>query len=116
MIPAYGRMALISLLCKGYGSHYILAVIRTFIMHATINLAPKLALQPRTLCSFAVNGVMQYYNNRGSQVYSVTLDASKAFDRVECGRLFSRLMKEGLYPLLVRFLVNVNTDQVVRVK
>ncbi len=59
-----------------------------------------------TQCSFAVNEVIKYYNHRGSQVYSIMLDASKAFDRVEYGRLFSRLMKKvGLCPLLVRFLV-----------
>ncbi len=82
-------------------------------MHVKISWTSNLALQQLD----AVNEVIKYYNNRlRLQVCSVMLDARKAFDHVEYASVFSRLMKKGLCPLLVRFLVNVYTDQVVRVK
>ncbi len=50
--------------------------------------------------SFAVSDVIKYYNNRGSQVYPVMLDASEAFGRVEYGRLFCRLGRKVCVPYL----------------
>ena len=39
-------------------------------------------------CSFVVNETIQYYINNGSNVYSMLLDASRAFYRVHYIKLF----------------------------
>ena len=44
-------------------------------------------------CTNVLDEVTNYYNQRGSDVFVVSLDASKAFDRVK------------LYPLVIRFLI-----------
>ena len=44
------------------------------------------------------------------------LDASKAFDRVAYVKLFRKLIKRGLNPYIVRFLLNMYTQQTIRVK
>ena len=49
-----------------------------------------------TQCTFVVNEVINYYTNNKSNVYSLFLDASKAFDRVNYVKLFNLLL-EGKY-------------------
>jgi hypothetical protein len=38
--------------------------------------------------------IVNYYNERGSYVYIASLDAAKAFDRVNHFKLFSALLKK----------------------
>jgi hypothetical protein len=45
---------------------------------------------------FALRQAIEYFNNRGSNVYMASLDASKAFDRVNHFKLFSTLILKGL--------------------
>ena len=44
------------------------------------------------------------------------LDASKAFDLVDHGKLFSKLLQKGLPPLIVLFLVNWYSLQRLKVR
>ena len=44
------------------------------------------------------------------------LDASKAFDRVVYVKLFRKLIKRGLNPYIIRFLLNMYTQQFIKVK
>ena len=44
-----------------------------------------------TACSFAMQEVIAYYNENNSSVYSVLLDATKAYDRLEFCKLFQIL-------------------------
>lgn len=67
------------------------------------------------LCNNVVRETLHYYANHGSDVYSVLLDASKAFDRVEYVKLFRLLIKKGMCPIIVRFLINLYTKQSVRI-
>jgi len=46
---------------------------------------------------------------------TVFLDASKAFDHVECGELFQLLLDKFLPPHIIRLLLNMYTNQQVRV-
>ena len=46
----------------------------------------------------------------------MSLDYSKAFDRVNYVELFSLLLDKGLYPLVTRFRITLYTSQKVRVK
>ena len=41
-----------------------------------------------SLCSFLVAETIQYYRSRGSNVYMLSLDATKAYDRVQYTKLF----------------------------
>ena len=56
-----------------------------------------------TGCTFILRETAQYYNNRGSNLYCLLLDASQAFDRVHYIKLF-KLCKMGLCFVSARFL------------
>jgi hypothetical protein len=69
-----------------------------------------------TLCTSVVKETIRYYLNRGSNVYAMLLDASKAFDKVEYIKLFNLLIEKGLCPLVARFMAVLYTNQTIRVK
>ena len=49
---------------------------------------------------------VNYFVKCGSNVYGCFLDASKAFDKVHYGKLFSLLMSKGLPNVVVRFILD----------
>ena len=58
-----------------------------------------------TLCSFLVVETIQYYNNNGTNVFALLMDATKAFDRVKYSKLFSILKSRKVCPLIMRMLL-----------
>ena len=46
----------------------------------------------------------------------MALDASKAFDRVSFSQLFECLVKRNMNPLIIRLLINMYTNQLIRVR
>lgn len=62
-------------------------------------------------CTFVMTEVIHYYNSTGTDVYSVLLDASQAFDRVQYVKLFKLLLQKGICPLYARFLICMYTKQ-----
>ena len=60
-----------------------------------------------SMCSFLVAETIQYYRLRGSNVYMVSLDATKAFDRVQYSKLFNILIEKEICPLVIRLILNV---------
>ena len=60
-----------------------------------------------SLCSFLVAETIQYYRSRGSNVYMLSLDATKAYDRVQYTKLFKLLIDKEICPLLIRFIMNI---------
>ena len=68
-----------------------------------------------TLCTFSVNEIISYYVSQKSTVYSVMLDASKAFDRVNYCKLFRKLINRKMCPLFIRLLIHMYTNQKLNV-
>ena len=57
-----------------------------------------------TLCSVMMTEICRIFNSQGSKVFSVLLDATKAFDRLEFSTLFNILLDRGMNPFYVRCL------------
>ena len=68
------------------------------------------------LCSKSVNETVNYYINSSGKVYVCTLDASKAFDRVNLLTLFKNLFKRNMCLLILRFLIHSYCNQKMRIK
>ena len=64
-----------------------------------------------TMCTFAMNEVISYYRHKNSNVYVLMLDATKAFDRVDYGKLFQKLLDRNICPLVLRLLIFMYTNQ-----
>ena len=60
--------------------------------------------------------VVSHYINSGSKDLACFLDASKAFDRVDHSILFEILLKRGLPPPILRFLLFWYKNQQMKVQ
>ena len=60
--------------------------------------------------------VISHYNSNDNKVFTVLLDASKAFDRVNYIKLFEKLLKREMCPLVMRLLLQTYLDQQLSVK
>ena len=71
-----------------------------------------------TQCAFALSEVISYYNFNRSNVYTVFLDATKAFefDRVNIGKLFRILIDTNISMIVLRLLLNMYEKQKLQVK
>ena len=69
-----------------------------------------------TQCTFVLNETISYFNSKGSNVYVTLLDASKAFDRVNYCKLFSKLLSRNLSPVVLRLLLYMYTNQSLKVR
>ena len=49
---------------------------------------------------------MQFFNNRSSSIYIASLDASKAFDRVNHFRLFSTFINKKFPIVFIKVIIN----------
>ena len=68
------------------------------------------------MCSMTAQEVISHYNSNNSKVFTVLLDASKAFDRVNYIKLFEKLLKREMCPLVMRLLLQTYLDQKLCVK
>jgi len=64
-----------------------------------------------SMCSAMYREIVHHFRCRGSRVYSVLLDASKAFDKVHYGKLFNLLLDRGIPSAVVRILLDSYTRQ-----
>ena len=68
------------------------------------------------LCIFALKEILDKYNRQNSTMFICFIDASKAFDRVNHGKLFLKLSKSGVPGFLIRILVYWYSHQAMRVR
>ena len=57
------------------------------------------------MCTGLIKNVVAQYTHRETNVFGYFLDASKAFDLVDHGIIFHKLLDRGLPTTLVRFLL-----------
>ena len=57
-----------------------------------------------------------YYNDNNTDCYLLLLDTSKAFDRVEYVKLFTKLRDRKICPIVLRLLMNMYINQQIQVK
>ena len=69
-----------------------------------------------TMCSWSVAAVIEHFNNKGTNVFSASMDMSKAFDMVEWRELFTVLMDRKVDSLFLRLLLFIYTNQQCNVK
>ena len=68
------------------------------------------------MANSVVSETIDYYINKGGEVYKLALDASKAFDKVNIVKLFKIMSKRKLNPLYMRLLINMYVNQRIRVR
>ena len=68
------------------------------------------------LCIFALKEILDTFNRQNSTMFMCFIDASKAFDRVNHGKLFLKLSKSGVPGFLIRILVYWYSHQAMRVR
>ena len=69
----------------------------------------QFGFQKATGCSDASHlfrSTVDYYNSKGSTVYTATLDISKLFDMITHYKLFDSLIKAGIPGWIIDLLVN----------
>ena len=59
-----------------------------------------------TMCTVILREVIQNYIEGHSNVYCCLLDASKAFDQVYYGKLFTILLARNVSPYFIRLLID----------
>ena len=65
---------------------------------------------------FLLRRVIEHFNDKESNIYIASLDAVKAFDRVNHYTLFSTLIKHGLPKCFVDIIVNWYSRSTVKVR
>ena len=68
------------------------------------------------MCTWMVVETIEYFLRKKSEIFACTMDMSKAFDRVKHSTLFLKLRKEGLPPIIRRFLMSEYKMQIANVK
>ena len=58
------------------------------------------------MCTAVFTETVSYFVDRGSNVYACLLDASKAFDRVHYGKLFSLLLNRKMPAFFIRLIID----------
>ena len=69
-----------------------------------------------SLCSFLLLETIQYFKSRGSNVYMLSLDCTKAFDKVQFSKLFDTLIEKDICPLIIRMIINTYMKSISIVK
>lgn len=110
----YRSIALGSILCKVL-DHIIIKKFPNVLSSSNMQFGFK-SQHSTNMCTFVLNEVVHYYDNKNTPVNGIFLDASKAFDKVQYIKLFWLLLEKGMCPVIIRFLLNSYTSQIMFVK
>ena len=113
-VKNYRGIALSSLLCKLFDT-CIIAKHYENLHSNTLQFAYK----PNTLtvqCVSLIVETISYYLDKKRKIFMSTLDASKAFDKVNLLVLFNNLYKKHLCLLTLRLLMNSYCSQKMRIR
>ena len=69
-----------------------------------------------SLCSWLAFETIDSYLRKGSTVFGCLLDCTKAFDTVDHAKLFLKLKKVGIPPVVIRLLICIYRKQTALVK
>lgn len=69
-----------------------------------------------TRCTFVLDEIIDYYHQNDSNVYSLLLDASKAFDCVNHIKLLRKLIDRDICPMAAKLILMMHVKQEIRVK
>ena len=64
-----------------------------------------------TMCTWTVTNVVEYFNRNGTTVYGAAMDMSKAFDMVEWGELFDKLIERNVDYIFLRLILFIYSNQ-----
>ena len=110
----YRPIALASILSKVL-ERILLSRLQDYISttHNQFGFKPK---HSTDLCIFALKEVIRKYKSHNSSVLLCFIDASKAFDRVNHWKLFSKMCERGVPCYILRILVYWYAHQVMQVR
>ena len=108
-VKHYRGIALSSLFCKLFDT-CIIAKHYENLHSNSLQFAYK-ANTSTVQCVYSIIETISYYLDKKSKIFMCTLDASKAFDKVNLLVLFNKLYKKHLCPLTLRILMNSYCSQ-----
>ena len=83
----------------------LLNYVKILFLLVKCNLVSKRTTLP-LMCTVILREVIQNYIEGHSNVYCCLLDASKAFDKVHYGKLFTILLARNVSPYVIRLLID----------
>lgn len=69
-----------------------------------------------SMCTLLMKETINFYLNRGSEVYGCLIDASKAFDRLRHDKLLGTLLKRKVPVAVIRFLYQSYSNQKMQIR
>ena len=69
-----------------------------------------------SMCTWAINTVIDHYNRLDRPIFACSMDLSKAFDMVSWAKLFPELLKRKISPLILRCLIHIYSNQMCNVR